>query len=124
MIIGIGIDIVQIERMERWLENSKLLEKYFHSDEIALARARGKGAAKTIAARFAAKEAFAKALGTGFSEIALKDIIVVNRENGKPEIKPEGTALKALDKSGADRIHISLSHEKKNAIAMVVLEGA
>ncbi|MCL2763809.1 MAG: holo-ACP synthase [Treponema sp.] len=123
MITGIGVDIVQIERMERWLQNEKLLERYFHSEEVALANSRGKSAAMALAARFAAKEAFGKALGTGLSQIALKDIIVINNENGKPNLQLTGTAQEAFEKSGANKVHISLSHEKENAIAMIVLEG-
>ena len=122
MITGIGIDIVQITRMEQWLCNQKLLERYFHAEEIALAFSRGKGASLTLAARFAAKEAFGKALGTGLAEISLKDIMVINRENGKPDLTLVGTAQQAFEKSGANRVHISLSHERENAIAMVVLE--
>jgi len=124
MIIGVGIDIVEIKRMERWLENPKLLERFFHSEEITFAFARNKGAALTLSARFAAKEAFGKALGTGLAEISLKDIMVINRENGKPDLILFGTALQAFEKSCANRVHISLSHERENAIAMIVLERA
>ncbi|MCL2720913.1 MAG: holo-ACP synthase [Treponema sp.] len=124
MITGIGIDIVQIERMEHWLLNSRLLERFFHADELAVVSQKEKNAAQSLAARFAAKEAFGKALGTGLANLELKDIIVINNDNGKPVIKLTGTALKAFNKSGADNVHISLSHEKENAIAMIVLEGA
>ena len=123
MITGIGIDIIEISRMERWLENSKLLERYFHGDELQFAFSRSKNAAQSLAARFAAKEAFGKALGTGLAQIALKDIMVLNRENGKPYIHLKDTAQKAFEKSGAAKAHISLSHERENAIAMIVLEG-
>ena len=122
MITGIGIDIVQINRMESWLKNPKLLERYFHQDELALASSRLNSAAQTLAARFAAKEAFGKALGTGLTQITLKDIIIYNNENGKPEIKLSGTAQEALQKSGANKVHVSLSHEKENAIAIIVIE--
>jgi len=122
MITGIGVDLVMINRMEHWLEDSKLLERYFHSDEVSLLSSR-KNSAQTLAARFAAKEAFGKALGTGLADINLKDIAVFNNENGKPELKLFGTALKAFEKSGATRAYISLSHEKDNAIAMIVLEN-
>jgi len=123
MITGIGVDLVLVNRMDRWLNDSKLLEKYFHSDEISLVSSRKNAASQTLAARFAAKEAFGKALGTGLTNINLKDIVVTNNENGKPELKLSGTALKAFEKSGATRAHISLSHEKDNAIAMIVLEN-
>ena len=123
MILGIGIDIIEVKRMEKWLLNSKLLERYFHDDELEVASARGKTAALFLAARFAAKEAFGKAMGTGLANLVLKDILVINKDNGKPEMKLFGTALKALEKSGAIKIHISLTHERNNAVAMVVLEG-
>jgi holo-[acyl-carrier protein] synthase len=122
MIIGVGIDIVEIKRMERWLDNPKLLKRFFHNEEIDLAFAREKGAALTLSARFAAKEAFGKALGTGLAEISLKDIMVVNRENGKPDLTLFETAQQAFEKSGSNKVHISLSHERENAIAIVVLE--
>jgi len=122
MITGIGIDIVQINRMERWVENHSLLERFFHPDELSLASSRKNSMSQTLAARFAAKEAFGKALGTGLAQISLKDIIIYNIENGKPEIKLTGTAQKAFEKTGANMVHISLSHEKDNAIAMIVIE--
>jgi len=59
-----------------------------------------------------------------FRKIELKDIIVINNDKGKPDIKLTGTAQTAFEKSGADKAHISLTHEKENAIAMIVLEGA
>ena len=123
MIKGIGVDIVSIERIEHWLDNSKLLERYFNTEELSLASSRKNTAAQTLAARFAAKEALGKALGTGLKHITLKDIIVINDDNGKPEIKLIGTAREALEKSGAGKVHISLSHESENAIAMIVLEA-
>ncbi|MDR2543302.1 MAG: holo-ACP synthase [Treponema sp.] len=126
MITGIGIDIVQINRMEQWLGNDRLLERFFHPDELNIANtAAGKNnsAAQILAARFAAKEAFGKALGTGLAQIVLRDICVHNSDNGKPQIKLFNTALDAFKKSGASFVHISLSHEKDNAIAMIVLEA-
>jgi len=123
MITGIGIDIVRINRIERWLDNRLLLERFFNSEELSLAVSRNNSAAQTLAARFAAKEAFGKALGTGLTHLTLKDIIVYNDDNGKPEIKLTGTALEAFEKSGAAKAHISLSHESENAIAMIVLEA-
>jgi holo-[acyl-carrier protein] synthase len=122
MIIGIGIDIVYIKRMERWRKKPSILERFFHPNEIETAFSRGRQPDQSLAARFAAKEAFCKALGTGLSGIVLKDMMVINRTNGKPEMHLFGTAKTALEKSGADRVHISLTHEKDNAVAMVVLE--
>ena len=123
MITGIGVDIVQVKRMEQWRNMPGLTERYFRPEELETALSRGKGAGLSLAARFAAKEAFGKALGTGLEGLVLKDISVVNQRNGKPEIQVTGTAETALKKNGANRIHLSLTHETDNAVAMVVLES-
>jgi holo-[acyl-carrier protein] synthase len=123
MIVGIGVDVVHVDRLKRWLNIPGLPERYFHPEELSSALAKGAGAELSLAARFAAKEAFGKALGTGLAGITLKDIMVVNRHNGRPEIGVSGTALAALQKCGADRVHVSLTHERDNAIAMIVLEA-
>ena len=122
MIVGIGVDAVYVRRMKRWREVPGLLERYFHPEELTASLEKGNGVDLSLAARFAAKEAFGKALGTGLAGLALKDIMVKNRPNGQPELHVSGTALTAFRGSGAVRIHISLTHEKDNAIAMVVLE--
>jgi len=122
VISGIGIDIVQIRRMERWYAQRNLLERYFHPHELSAALSRGKGANQALACRFAAKEAFGKALGTGLAGIVLKDIMVFSRHNGQPELQVFDSALHALEKKGANRVHLSLAHERDSAIAMVVLE--
>ena len=123
MITGIGVDVIHVNRMKRWRQIPGLLERYFHPDELTGALARGHGVDLALAARFAAKEAFGKALGIGLAGIVLKDIVVKNRHNGQPEIFVSGTALSALKQNGAGRIHLSLTHEHDNAIAMVVLES-
>ena len=123
MIAGIGIDVVHVNRMRHWRETNGLTERYFHPQELGEALSRGSGADLSLAARFAAKEAFGKALGTGLEGIVLKDIMVQNRHNGQPEIHVFGTALRALEKFGAVKIHISLTHERDSAIAVVVIEN-
>ena len=122
MIIGVGIDMVHARRMERWRGTNGLLERYFHPGELEAAISRGGGANLSLAARFAAKEAFGKALGTGLAGIVLKDIMVINNTGGKPALQVFESALTALRESGANRIHLSLTHEKDTAAAMVVLE--
>lgn len=124
MIVGIGIDVVHVRRLERWTSCPGLLERYFHPVELQTALGRGAGAALSLSARFAAKEAFGKALGTGLAGIVLKDIQVINHHNGRPEMIVYGTAREALKKAGADRVHLSLTHERDNAIAMVVIESS
>jgi holo-[acyl-carrier protein] synthase len=109
--------------MEHWYAVPGLLERYFHPDELSALRSKGSSIYLSLAARFAAKEAFGKALGTGLAGIVLKDIMVVNRHNGRPEIAVFGTAARALEKSGAEKAHVSLTHEQDNAIALVILEA-
>jgi holo-[acyl-carrier protein] synthase len=123
VITGIGVDVVHVSRLERWRRIPGLLERYFHPEELSAALSRGGGATLSLAARFAAKEAFGKALGTGLAGITLKDIMVVNQHNGRPEIKVFGSARAALEKNGANRVFISLTHERDKAVAMVVLEA-
>lgn len=122
MILGTGVDIVHVNRMRRWLESEKLLTRFFHPGELDDIRSRKSGAALSLAARFAAKEAYGKALGTGLHGISLKDIRVINNYNGKPEISVYGSAREALLNIGGKRVHLSMTHEKNNAVAMVIIE--
>jgi holo-[acyl-carrier protein] synthase len=122
VIVGIGVDMVHTPRMERWREKPGLLERYFHPRELSAALSRGGDAGSSLAARFAAKEAFGKALGTGLRGLVLKDVWVVNDPSGKPELGLSGTALTALRRAGAGKTHISLAHEGEYALAVVVLE--
>ncbi len=122
MIIGLGIDIVDSDRILSWKGNPGLISRFFADDEIIEAKKRGKGYLFSLAARFAAKEAFGKALGTGLKGIKLRDIKVLNDASGKPVMKIEKTALKAYEKCGAGKIHLSLTHEKSNAVAVVIIE--
>ena len=123
MILGLGIDIVEVSRLEKWLNDKKLLERFFNKEELEYVLSKGDGAARSLAVRFAAKEAFGKALGTGLAGIELKDIAVVNDKTGRPFLKLFGTALQALKEKGGAAIHLSLSHEKTTAAAVVIIEG-
>ncbi len=122
MIKGIGIDIVHVDRIRRWEAVPGLIERFFNAAEIEAVNQKGSGRALSLAARFAAKEAFGKALGTGLTRMKLKDILVRNNFNGKPFIILEGTARDEFDKAGGGIIHCSLTHEGTNAVALVVIE--
>ena len=124
MIIGIGIDIVHTSRMREWHGKPQLLERYFHPAELDAAHARGSGRYESLAARFAAKEAFGKALGTGLADLKLRDIEVANDELGKPSIVLHGNAKTKFDVIGGVSVFVSLTHESDNAIAVVVIEGS
>ena len=121
--IGVGTDIVAIGRIEAVLakHGDRFLARCFRPDEIALARRRGRHAAATLAARWAAKEAFLKALGAQASRVLMSDVEVVRAESGAVSVRLHGTAAAALARRGAGSIHLSLSHEKDYAVAVVLL---
>jgi len=122
MIYGIGVDIVHVDRLERWEQVPGLIERFFHPQEIIDAENRKSSRNVSLAARFAAKEALGKALGTGLKGINLKDIQVVSNHNGKPDIRVHGTADRAVKATGASGIFLSMTHERDNAVAVVILE--
>jgi holo-[acyl-carrier protein] synthase len=120
LIVGVGTDLVENRRLEAWLASPRLLAKYFSRAELSDVRDSSHPAA-SLAARFAAKEAFGKALGTGLRGLALLDIETRRTALGQPELHLSGRARKALDARGA-RVHLSLSHERDYSLAFVVLE--
>jgi len=124
MIKGTGIDLVDIHRIKGWLEKDELLQRFFSENEIRYVRSRGSSAAASLAARFAAKEAFGKALGTGLKGITLKDIEVFLDERGRPELILRGSAQAALRENGGGRVFLSLSHDSALSIAQVIIEEA
>lgn len=124
-IIGHGVDIVEIERIVRSLEKHEesFLTKCFTEQEV-----RDSGDSKRrpehLAARFAAKEAALKSIGTGWSQgISWTDVETVRMESGKPELRVTGRAKEIADSMGIDRWFVSLSHTETNAIASVIAEG-
>jgi holo-[acyl-carrier protein] synthase len=123
MILGLGVDVVHVRRIQHWLATPGLVDRFFHPDEIRTSMDHGPGAALSLAARFAAKEAFGKAVGTGLAGIKLRDLQVINNYNGKPDMVLHGTALDRFNEVGGGKVHLSLTHESDNAIAVVVIEG-
>ncbi len=125
MICGLGTDVVEISRIERLLQRFKqrFIQKVLSSEEIEALEMRGPIKAHTLAARFAAKEAAVKALGTGFNHgVGLHDIHIFNTTSGAPEVQFHGNALKIIKKLGVTHSHISLSHGRDIAQAVVILE--
>ena len=128
MIISNGIDIIDIRRIKKTIDkyNFRFKEKCFHPGEISKSEARLKSV-ESYAKRYAAKEACAKALGTGLARgVFWKDIEVHNDKFGKPKIKLHNNALKfvkKLTRSKGFSIEVSLSDEKKYAIANVTIYG-
>jgi len=124
MIVGIGSDIVSVRRIRDAAERhgERFLNRIFTPGELAYSRARAREF-EHLAVRFAAKEALAKALGTGVSGgILLSDAEVRNNPEGKPEMLLHGRARETADALGVRRVHLTLSHADVYAVAFVVLE--
>ena len=124
MIYGVGIDIVDVTRIERALERwgDRVLRRIFTNSEMAYCRGKAKPAAR-FALRFAAKEAFLKALGLGLREgLSFRHKEVVNTLGGQPSLHLYGRARELCEEKGVKKSFLSLSDDGINAIAIVVLE--
>ena len=120
MIRGIGTDIVEIDRISNAIKKEFFLKKAFNDSEIDIAVGRKKDS--FLAGNFATKEAFVKALGTGFRGVELKDLAVLRDELGKPFIKICNNLNRHLQGIDENKIHVSISNTDSLAIAMVVIE--
>ena len=118
---GIGVDIVSIDRMEKSLQKERFLHRVFGPQEIALFAADNKIKANSLAANFAAKEAFSKALGTGVRGFDFVDVQILRDELGAPYFVFGGRAKEIVQQKNLC-CKVSLSHETDKAIAFVVLE--
>ncbi len=124
MIYGIGIDLVENDRIEKIISKwgDKFLSRVFSPGEIAYC-GRHARAAIHYGARFAVKESFLKAIGTGLGKgVQMLEIEVVHEEGGKPLLKLHGEALRHVRQAGIRHIHLSITHTKNYAQAMVLLE--
>jgi holo-[acyl-carrier protein] synthase len=124
MIVGSGIDLVEIDRIQHSLDRfgARFLNRVYTADEQAYCLKK-KNAAESLAARFAAKEAGAKALGTGMSHgVTWVEIEVVREPSGRPTLRFHGRAAQMAEKLNARRAALSLSHTENLAVASVVLE--
>jgi holo-[acyl-carrier protein] synthase len=121
MIIGIGVDIVSVQRLTISLD--KIAARVFTPEELAAA-ADSAHRMEHLAGRWAAKEALAKALGCGFGEkCSWQDINISNDPSGKPQMFLTGRTLQSFKNMAGKSIHLSISHEKEYATAFVILEG-
>ena len=123
-ILGIGTDIVSVGRIKNSLKNKNFLKRIFNEKEIIKCK-KIKNSINCYAKRFAAKEAFSKALGTGISSgINFNEIVVLNKRSGKPYISFVGKTKKVLSKKfkgKKSKVSLSLSDEKKYAVAFVTI---
>ena len=119
MIIGIGLDVCEISRMNKQLESERFLNRFFTAAEAEYIRSRGKCAAETLAGLFAAREALGKALGCGIG-FELKEAEIRHTESGAPYYCLSGS-LK--DRVGNNRLHLSVTHDGGVAAAVCNIEG-
>ena len=122
-VIGIGIDLEEITRVERVFSSPRALARVFTPHEIAYCQPK-RHRFQHLAVRFAAKEAVFKALGTGLSEgLHWTDAEVRNEPSGKPYLTLSGPAQELSDRLGVDTVLVTLSHSRQYAIAQVLLLG-
>ena len=123
-IFGIGTDIVDVDRIKISLKNKNFIKRIFNEKEVSKCR-KINNSINCFAKRFAAKEAFSKALGTGISNgINLNEIVILNKKSGKPYISIIGQTKKTLKKKFKNKnskISLSLADEKKYAVAFVTI---
>ncbi|MEA5058642.1 MAG: holo-ACP synthase [Candidatus Pelethousia sp.] len=122
MIVGTGIDVIEVERVEKAAAKEPFLRRIFTPAERAFFEEKG-GNTQTLAGTFAAKEAVSKALGTGIAEgVNFLDIEIIRRPEGEPFVQLSGGAKERLKKIGGKRVHISISHIRTIAVAQAVIE--
>lgn len=122
MILGTGIDIIDVERIGKAAAKEGFLFKVFTEKERQRFAEYNNDSAR-IAGAFSAKEAVAKALGTGIGIVEWKEIEVLHLDSGKPYVQLYGKAQKRMEELGGSTMHISLSHIKDVAVAQAILEG-
>ena len=123
MILGVGIDLVGIEKIAKSVRRESFLRKVFTPGEteacIGLSNP-----AEHFAGKFAAKEAFMKAIGKGIRQkVWFTQIEVLSSETGAPNIRASGEAARTMKEMGVTRVHASISHSEGMAVAVVILEG-
>lgn len=121
MLTGSGIDIVEVERVKKYMENDRFMARVYTQRELEYIKSR-KLNPQTAAGIFAAKEAVAKSLGTGFVSFGPADVEIVPDEAGCPQATLKNGALNVAEKEGITAISVSISHIKDLAIAMAVAE--
>ena len=121
MIVGIGNDIIEIERIEKAISKEGFKNKIYTQRELENIKKRG-NRAETYAGVFSAKEAISKAIGTGFREFSLTNLEILNDDLGKPYVVVSEKLDKIIKSKKEDyQIEISISHSKKYAIAMAII---
>ena len=125
MIIGVGTDIIELEKVNNIIENESFMRKYFTSNELEyiLSKSTKETKIESAGALFSGKEAVSKAIGTGFRGFSPIDIEIIHLDNLKPVVKLSDKSQQIALDIGIRRVDISLSHSKKYAIAFAVAQG-
>ena len=118
MRLCVGIDHLEIHRITKAMENPRFLSRYFGARELEYFKRRRFSPA-TVAVSFCAKEAFAKALGTGIRGFALREVELLREDSGRPYLVFSGKAAGLIEKSGL-RFEVSVSHDRRYALAQVI----
>ncbi len=127
MIRGTGMDLMEVSRIARSIERfgQRFLEHVYTPAEITYCQRKRHTAAESFAARFAAKEAAAKSLGTGIAQgVTWKEIEVAREPGGRPILHLHGRAAQRAAEMGVTEVHLTLTHTPLHAMAMVILEGS
>ena len=125
MVCGLGIDTIEIARFRAWGEDMQKLTRFFNSTEVAYVQTLLPiDRAASLAVRFAAKEAFGKAIGSGLRAIKLADIAVYHAPGGKPILKLFNSARRMVENIDMYRVHLSLTHTRVYATACVIMENS
>lgn len=122
-ILGIGVDICEISRMESFSLERRFAERFFSEAERAYLQGKKAGRPQSMAGMYAAKEAFSKVLGSGFQGFELKEVEVLHDPAGKPYYRISGKAREAMEERGIYTLHLSISHDGGMAVAFAVGEG-
>ena len=122
MIVGVGLDVCDIARMEKILVDGRFLGRFFSLEEQEYIENKGRGAAATMAGIFAAKEALVKALGTGFTSSSLSDIAVLHDKFGAPYYDLRGEFALHAAQRNITALHLSITHDGGIAAAVAIAE--
>ena len=126
MILGTGVDLMEIDRIEQSIQRygTRFLERVYTPAEIAYCQTKRRNAAESFAARFAAKEAGAKALGTGIGfGVTWRELEVTREPSGRPSLMLHGRAAELAAAMGVRHTALSLTHTRTQALAWVILES-
>ncbi|MCE5286432.1 MAG: holo-ACP synthase [Pelosinus sp.] len=123
MILGIGIDVIEIKRIKDAILRQAFTRKVFTPKEQAYCESRGMQQAASYAARFAGKEAVMKAFGTGIAGGSWQDIEILPNDKGQPKVQLYGSFLRLAEKKQVSEVYISLTHAQEYAAAQVLLWG-